>query len=1151
MKRGIMPALKLSGLIALLFFTQGSLRAQSLTDKLSEDDNFYKNYGRDTYSKLKIQKDVVGRYDFFGDHITDGVEMYNFYNTASSASSARRSLSDSMLFSKSNEFQKADFYNNFSNLVVSQDAIGGVKTSFLIGDQIQTKFTPLTFNMTNFKGIRWDIWSSKLQLTVMGTRTDPGALAMMTDGSSSGDANSLVEYPVTDSSFNANYYYNSAYTGSQDFSGKSPYGDYDLLMAAHAQQNIANKVDVGLTYINHHMSDIKKGEAWFKGQVPDGWMPNEIHFEFYDGTPTDTLDAGVYVDDIKMFINGREVRAKQLYQGAFRRTFIGDKDGLLLPRDIPIARPQSGVIPIIVAFQINPSFWEFADGPANQRAGTLDTISQIKTINFTYKVAGNYVVFVSTDRQIPLAIQGIQNTQTGQTIYSNVTKSVGSIYDNKKQVNAQPGYYLIVPGSPIFSTATTQNSNQFSTTYFGDYIAKSTQNIPISRDEFNAVCTEPDKHTLYANPSKYCLHAYNYEYNINVSSVTYGVNFRGELGGIKFSGEAALNQHEYALPGSIGHRTVANAISANLKAERPLSKTVGLSGEGYYIAPQWETNLFNVIPSQYFNQTTYKNSGAPGAIPDYLAYPYPFGNAYHTIDNNKDNDPFVENGLRYYPSDIDPSQKTMFNNDGTIKTSNAVRMTLPTGMDMTFDDPDGVIASKNDKNKNGIPDYKEDFLLFNSDPPVFDLGVDLNNNGIPDYEDDNVLPDFGHDVGYMLVGNSIKTLGVQGLTLDLRWTPTDHTTIDFGATAEGQATSDLVIDEKNRDGGISPPGGFDIDGKSFVAYATAKYQIIKRSQGLQIDIGNEFRAISDNFRNDAVVTVYTGNNTYSYYYYTDPLNFRRAVVDNLVGSVIYNNIHNFEYGFRWAFGAQKNLQIPDRQFYDTYTIKTGSDPTNPQISYNSQWEDYSSRLIGDANFIQRLSYTIGFKNDFEDWRRIFNPLNNLQIIPQYKLAFSMKREISGPSNWNNDPRSLRQDIETDINGDNKIDTLDNVGTNFDTLKAIRIRWSQYNLNNNGYLLNVPILRLDYKIAENTKFQVGLQWKRYFDLLSPEENRFEFSGLGQIVSKAQYKGYTVTIFLGYQWGSQNYDINQYDPALGLGKPYNTNSYQFFAKIYSGI
>lgn len=50
-----------------------NVAAQSLTDKLSEDESFYQNYGKETYAKLKIEKDVSGRYDMFGEHITDGV----------------------------------------------------------------------------------------------------------------------------------------------------------------------------------------------------------------------------------------------------------------------------------------------------------------------------------------------------------------------------------------------------------------------------------------------------------------------------------------------------------------------------------------------------------------------------------------------------------------------------------------------------------------------------------------------------------------------------------------------------------------------------------------------------------------------------------------------------------------------------------------------------------------------------------------------------------------------------------------------------------------------------------------------------------------------------------------------------------------------
>ncbi|MBD3240308.1 MAG: hypothetical protein GF331_06955, partial [Chitinivibrionales bacterium] len=186
-----------SSLVAVLAF---GAQGQSLTDKLEEEESFYENYGKEPYAKLKMEKDVVGHYDEFGEHIVDGVHLYTLGNESKKLTNDEV---DSVDYSKSDEYQKNNFYEQFSNLVVTQDAIGGIKTSFLIGDQITTRFTPLTFNKTNFKGIRWDWWSSGLKFSALLTRTRPGWTATMKDD---GTGHALVEYPITTESFPGDYY---------------------------------------------------------------------------------------------------------------------------------------------------------------------------------------------------------------------------------------------------------------------------------------------------------------------------------------------------------------------------------------------------------------------------------------------------------------------------------------------------------------------------------------------------------------------------------------------------------------------------------------------------------------------------------------------------------------------------------------------------------------------------------------------------------------------------------------------------------------------------------------------------------------------------------------------------------------------------------
>jgi len=1125
--------------IVSLFCLNGS--AQSLTDKLSEKESFYKNYGNNTYSKMTIQQDVIGLYDMFGEHITDGVFMYDLHDSSVTLTNEREGVIDSTLYSKSVEFQKNDLFEKFSNLVVTQDAIGGTKTAFMVGDQITTRFTPLTFNKVNYRGIRFDLWSTGLQLTGLLSRTRPGFLSKK---GTSGDA--TVAYPLDASVFNDQYYGNvsnrvGGFYSTQDYSSKSPFGDYDWLISAHAQNNIANKVDVGLTYINHHSTNVKKGEKWIEGDLPSGalgWMPSEIHFEIYDLTPYNDDDAGAYAHDFKMFVNNQEVAARPQFRGTFRKVYIAFRDSILLPRDLPIAKPQSGRFPIIVAFKTDPQYWYFA-----QSGRTISALSGIKSIRFEYTLAGNYLVFVSTSKQIYPSISGIQDQNTKLVKYSPVEKQVSDLFEGTGQPVKVGTSYL---------DADYANYKNFSTTYFGEYVAKSPHLITperATRTSFESICNEANRSaSLIANPNResdYNFRTYTYNFGVNASSITYGADFSGELAGIKFAGEVALNQRENQIPAS-DSVNVENRWVGTLKADKEIGRQWGVSTDVYYISPDWQTNMVNLQASRYFKETSIRSGRA---YADYLSYPYPHGNGWQNVDDNDDNDAFVESDRRHYPSDLSNDDQAKFYADGTLQWPNVKSVLLPSDMWIAYDDPDGVVASKDDRNRNGVPDYQEDFLLFASDPPVFEMGNDLNNNGLPDYEDDDILPDFGHSVGSFVTSNGIKTLGIKGIGLNFRWTPRNWI-CDFGGRAEGILDYDMdgITDGLISDEFLTPAF---YDDKSFVVYATTKREIIKRSQGIQYDIGNELRVIRDAIANDAIQSTGINNNgayNVSYRYYIDPLNFRRSAVDNLIGNLIYNNIRNFEYAVRAKLGAQKHLLL-DQLYYKKYSF---DDPVAKKTIFVERWEPYDDRTIGEAYLVNRISYKIGFKNEYEDWRRYFNFLNRLEIIPQYKISYSMTQEIQGPGTG--DPRTiekLEENYRMDINHDGKIDsTFDNVGDNLERYTQARIDQKQYRDNNKSLLLNVPILRVNYKIAENTQFQLGVQGLRKLDFISAEQNGFNLTTLAQVVSKASYRGYNVTFFLGAKWQNNDYDVNAYDPVLDIGSRYDRKKWEFFAQLYSG-
>lgn len=76
-------------------------------------------------------------------------------------------------------------------------------------------------------------------------------------------------------------------------------------------------------------------------------------------------------------------------------------------------------------------------------------------------------------------------------------------------------------------------------------------------------------------------------------------------------------------------------------------------------------------------------------------------------------------------------------------------------------DIDGDNTPDTDRNRNGVADWTEPFLMFDAEPPDFAYGIDFNNNGIPDYRENDGEADYpyrrdskGHHL-YVAVPNPI------------------------------------------------------------------------------------------------------------------------------------------------------------------------------------------------------------------------------------------------------------------------------------------------------------------------------------------------------------------------------------------------------------
>jgi hypothetical protein len=1030
---------------------------------LEEEKGFYNNFALSSYAKEKTEQRLQEFYDLFGEYVTNGYYIYSLSNDRNIVSAATQA--DSTTYAVSNEHRYDLFFDNFRNLCYSKDAIGGVKTAFIIGDQVRTKFTPLTFNKRNYEGIRYDLWYHSLGITSLISRTRPGLMAKRWKGMGGSDAladynqviDSWVTYPLfgvpgTDRHGEDWLYAQDTY--GPDWTARTMFGDYDFLWAFHVKQRFWDKMDVGLTYVNHHHSDIKKGEKW-NGDIPAALAPNEIHFEIYDLTHSSQGDPGAVLHGIQATIT-----TTRGVLGHIPADSLFEANGEFLTRlNSPLPYEKSGNGPLVCTFY--PKKIVGADS------------NLIKDISFDLDLAGNYLVFVSTDR-----ISACDNAYWDRDNYTLKHLQIKDIVKERRG-----GDSLKV-------------NSLYSENFYGDYIIKSPR-LAQTSDQNRAT--------------------YHYAYRMPVASQVYGLDFNGSLFNTNLKGELVANAQKSKYPTDRAEINNTWNFNGYLQADRYLTadKKYMLQGALFNLSPAYLPYLPTYQLSQYFTRRHYLENGSPIYYSN--VYPVVLGNNYTTIDDNEDDDYYVENNRSPYPSEVATNAWSGYN-EGTRKSPRAVNLpSADSTFQIVYDDQDGVIPARYDRNKNGQLDYNEDFLLYQADPPKFDLEKDKNNNGIADAQEDDIYPDYPFLPVYTYTSNGVKSLGVRGLEMDVKYQPLPDLTVNVGVEYQRALDPDL-------DGESEPLP--NKENRALQGYGRAMYRMARRDQGLTISLGEELKYVQDAIRNDAVEAT-SVNNVYQYYVSTDKLRYRNALVSNTAAAVNYLGLPNFELTAKLALTGEQHFAETEKM----YLTRTFYNAQIGGIDYDKDTYGYSQTTILGCNALTKLAYTftlpalpgaLGF-------------LQKLQITPQYKMLYGYSHSA-----------------ETDPRVDSAYVNLTRDNAPGDSLWRAAVRdWVLFTAYNQHSLLSVPIVRAAYPLGEKTSLEFGWQWKRNYDLLINENSYVKQTRVLQIVTNDNYVSFNVAIQVGWQWEALQYDFNYYNPIYQFGSFWDNKKSFVFIKLFAGI
>ena len=419
--------MRLLSLSFCLFLSAFSSEAQFLSRDFRTQwaNEVFENYGANGYRDYDFEGENR-RFDIFGDLLIDGVDILEYSEVRRNAAGRIGSF----------EARSGGYNNFFQKLVIADEGFGRWSTRLIIGEHLRTAFTPMTLNLPNFNGIRWDGSSRKSRFSMVATHLrDP------------------LKAP-------SSYVPSDAFIEERRVFGTSLFG-------AHWESQIGDLLRIGTTYVNAHRFD---GEAsanlnGLKGDVPgvvqDGGLRRVFVF-FTDDAPHDTA-PGAAIYGVTMFADGE--RVEQLRVGRIERLLehipiTSDRSNTipLSPGDVEYIRRNGPWLPAVVGAS-NESFFAVlldrislesapASGNAPLAANGTDLVfyeyevpEATRDIRFEAILANDYSVDVVGGMQVPLFDSG---TDYGDLFYdwNNTVRARGNpgSSSNLRRVNFRYGF---------------------------------------------------------------------------------------------------------------------------------------------------------------------------------------------------------------------------------------------------------------------------------------------------------------------------------------------------------------------------------------------------------------------------------------------------------------------------------------------------------------------------------------------------------------------------------------------------------------------------------------------------------------------------------------------------------------------------------------
>ncbi len=361
----------------------------------------YTNYARDhflRYVSPSLEGDVF--YDGFGSLITRGWLIYDWRQV------------QPRIAESSQIFKASQYVRWFNRQLLAVDSKGDYSFSILVGDELNTTLTPMTFRKAGFNGVMANLATNRLRLTGLFSRIS-GPVLLETVG--------LVDPRVNSTN----------------------------LVAGRSEVDLFKGLTIGLNLVNSHTSNGSR-ESFagnpFKGELSTGQLEDALRsvlVRLSDDSPEDGEAGAILIDrDI-------EIKTKLKRPSPADPTVLVERDTLIVGSSFGFDATHiqggsvrngllvaDGAESIVLHYVFAPTEGESEKGSLRlllqQRlnlslAEAQDVIQAIENVRFRLVLANDYRVEMSSDRQ---------TNRFGVPQFLPVTRAEGNIKNetNSRQV---------------------------------------------------------------------------------------------------------------------------------------------------------------------------------------------------------------------------------------------------------------------------------------------------------------------------------------------------------------------------------------------------------------------------------------------------------------------------------------------------------------------------------------------------------------------------------------------------------------------------------------------------------------------------------------------------------------------------------------------